>query len=41
MKKLVEIISDDTMGQVIITDTSAQRIKQYFDKNTEVNLLEI
>jgi DNA replication and repair protein RecF len=41
MKKLVEIISDTNMGQVIITDTSSERIKIYFDKKVNVNLLEI
>lgn len=41
MKKLVEIISANTMGQVIITDTSADRIWNYFDKENNVNLLEI
>jgi len=41
MHQLVEIISRDGMGQVIITDTHKERVLQYFKNRVEVGFIEL
>ena len=41
MQQLVNIISETSMGQVVITDTSSQRVQDYFKDKFAVKIIEI
>jgi DNA replication and repair protein RecF len=41
MQQLVNIISETSMGQVVITDTSSQRVQDYFKDKFDVKIIEI